>query len=294
MSNNRDKKDLVVSELEIAHLDEIMEGFNSDISAAMSYVRRTQKLTFKQLEKRFSGLQGDTLKRYMHQSYSAMRPIHVVAAYSWITMVPMTAFFHGFKQNKLYRGMNDSVVEALVRIGRLPTEMLNIYLELICNMLSEESKHKFLVFREQIESEFGKMEDHSDLFPPDTLDINAFAIDYYRSIAITVKKFREENNLSTDTISRVLGLSRYQYSILENPNKTSQFPVSIGFRIMKGFQLNAHVNFISEMRQFPEFYKLRQIQHVRDTLVIEALRLLEKRKQEPMIEVLMNLSNIYK
>ncbi|KUI98932.1 hypothetical protein [Vibrio sp. MEBiC08052] len=294
MLEQRNKNISIVSEQEIVQLDGMMTNFNSNISAAMSYVRRTQGLTFKQLEKRLSGIQSDTLKRYMHQSYPAMRPLHVVAAFSWITMVPMTAFFHGFRQNKLYRGMGDGIVEALVRMGRIPAEILENFLAMVCSMLSEELKQEFLIYRKQIESEFGRMEDHSNLFPPDTLDLNAFANDYYRSVAITVKKFREENELSVDTISRVLGLSKYQYRILEDPRKTSHFPVSIGFRVMKGFQLDSHVNFISEMREFPEFYKVRQVQNVRDSLTIGALKLLEESEQESMIEVLTILSEIYK
>ncbi|ASA57635.1 hypothetical protein [Vibrio gazogenes] len=294
MAEYGNKKILVVSEQETAHLDEVMKSLNSNVSAAMSYVRRVQKLTFSQLDKRFSGIQGSTLKRYMHQSYSSMRPIHVVAAYSWITMVPMTAFFHGFKQNKLYRGMGDSVVEALVRVGRVPTEVIELFLSMIFCMLNEESKQIFLTFRQQIEAEYGCMIDHSHLLPPDVLDINAFAIDYYHSIALTVKKFRHENNLSIDTISRVLGLSEYQYNILENPNRTIHFPVSIGFRVMQGFHLDAHVNFISEMKQFPEFHKLRQVQHVRDSLMIEALRLLGENERKSMIKVLMSLSELYR
>ncbi|OCP81311.1 helix-turn-helix transcriptional regulator (plasmid) [Vibrio cholerae] len=294
MSNLDNKKALAVSDQEIDRLDEMLKTIDSDISIAMSYVRRAQGLTFKALDKRFSGINSGTLKRYMQQSYHSMRPIHIVAAYSWVTMVPMTAFYYGFKLKEFYRGMDDNAVEALVCIGRLPTEQFNTFLTIVCNTLSEESRREFFAFRAAIESEYGVIENYSSLFPPTVLDINEFAIDYYRSVAVTVKRFREENNISIDTISRVLGLSRYQYEALEKPNKIMQFPVSIGFRVKLGFKLNTHVNFTSEMRQFPEFHKLRQVQHVRDLLIVEALRRLKLNERQSMTRILTSLSEIYK
>ncbi|MDW6005214.1 helix-turn-helix domain-containing protein [Vibrio mangrovi] len=294
-SNNRIFS--IVSEQEISRLDEMMKNFDLDVSISMSYIRRIQGLQFKHLERRFSGIQGNTLKRYMHQSYPSMRPLHIVAAYSWITMVPMTAFFTNLGKKKFYSGMNSNLVEALACIGRLPTETLDSFLAMICSMINKESRLEFLTFRSKLESEYGKMDDHSHLFPPDILDLDVFAIDYYRSVAIAVKKFREENNLSIATMSRVLGLSKHSYSALENPNKTTHFPVSIGFRVMQGFQLNTHVNFTSEMKYFPEFHKLRQvqhIQHVRERLTVEALRRLGESERESMVKILIILLDTYK
>lgn len=294
MSKSDNKKAFIVSNEEIARLDEMLKNIDSDISVGMSYVRRAQGLSFKTLEKRFSGLKGETLKRYMQQSYHSMRPIHIVAAYSWVTMVPMTAFYYGFKIKEFYRGMDNNAVEALVCLGRLPTEQLNLFLAMVCNMLSDESKKEFSEFRIQVEAEYGVMEDHADLLPPDILDINKFAIDYYRSVAITSKRFREEHNISVEVASQLTGLSMYQYQILEDVNKIVPMPVSLGFRAKLGFKLNSHVNFTSEMKLFPEFHKLRQVQHVRDSLMVEALRRIQDSEKTSIIKVLTGLSEIYK
>ena len=293
MSEYKNKQALVVSEQEIAHLDEMLKNIDTDISVAMSYVRRTQKLTFKQLEKRFSGINGNTLKRYMQQSYRSMRPIHIVAAYSWVTMVPMTAFYYGFRIKEFYRGMDDNAVESLVRLGRLPTEMLNLFLDMVCSVLSTDSKKEFLVFRQQVESEYGVMENNSDLLPPEKLDIDEFAKDYYRSVAVTAKKFRQEHNISVGTASQLIGLSEYQYHVLEDINKVVPLPVSIGFRAKLGFKLNSHAAFTSAMEIFPEFHQLRQVQHVRDALVVEALKRLKDHQRGSMTQVLINLSELY-
>ncbi|CAG9297862.1 hypothetical protein [Celerinatantimonas diazotrophica] len=294
MAGYGNKKNFVVSEQEIAHLDAMLKNIDSDISVAMSYVRRTQKLTFKELEKKFSGINGNTLKRYMQQSYQSMRPIHIVAAYSWVTMVPMTAFYYGFKIKEFYRGMDDNAVEALICLGRLPAEMLNQFLNMVCCMLDDQSKQEFLEFRQQIESEYGVIEDHREFLPPDTLDIKEFAIDYYRSVAVTARQFREEHNISVEMASRLIGLSEYQYHVLEDINKPVPLPVSIGFRVKLGFKLNSHANFTSAMTVFPEFHKLRQVQHVRDSLLVEALRRLKSHERGPMTKVLISLSELYK
>ncbi|SIO96086.1 helix-turn-helix transcriptional regulator [Vibrio spartinae] len=294
MIEKKNNKVEVASDQEILYLDEMLKSIDSDISVGMSYVRRTLGMSFKELERKVTGIKGDTLQRYMQQSYHSMRPIHAVAAFSWITMVPMTALYYGFKIKEFYRGMDDDAVEALVRSGRLPTSVINIYLNLICDKLTDESAREFLEFRQQVESEFGVLEDHGDLLPPTVLDMNDFAIDYYRSVAITLKRFREEHNISIDTMSRVLGLTRYQYGVLENPNKISHFSVSIGFRVKLGFKLNTHVYFTSEMKQFPEFHKLRQVQHVRDLLIVEAMRRIDEDTRKPMVSVLISLSKLFK
>ncbi|MGF1908707.1 hypothetical protein L4C38_04580 [Vibrio kasasachensis] len=282
-----------VSEERIQKLDTFLKTIDTDIAVSMSFVRRAQSLSFNDLDQRVSGLNGSTLKRYMQQSYRSIRPIHMVAAMSWIMMVPMTSFYFALKMKEHYRGMDDEAIKALFCIGRLPSEQFHLYLDLITNMMSAESRAQFSKFRIETESQFDPNIIYDELLPPPVLDINAFAIDYYRSAAITVKRFREENQIPIEVIARVLGLSEYQYLQLENVSKVRDFSVSIGFRVKLGFELNSHVNFTSEMRQFPQFHQLRQVQHIRDSLIVEALRHLNGECKLRAVEILTTLSKIY-
>lgn len=125
------------------------------------------------------------------------------------------------------------------------------------------------------------------------LDINEFAIDYYRSISITVRQFRQDNNIPIDVIARVLGLTGYQYRVLEDVNKIRDFSVAIGFRIKVGFELHSHVNFTSKMQLFPQFHQLRQHQHIRDTLIVESFRLLNADSKNLASDLLASLSSYY-
>ncbi|MDD1781348.1 hypothetical protein LRP49_09045 [Enterovibrio sp. ZSDZ35] len=283
-----------VSEEHINKLDTMLKDIDSDIALSMSYVRRAHDVSFPELKKKFSGINVETLQKYMQASYTAHRPIHVVAAYSWAMMVPMTAFYYGLKLREYYRGMDDASVEALVRIGKLPTEQFNSMLDIITHLYSDKDKEEFEEFRLKMENTEGYREiDYNSLFPPKVLDLEAFGEDYYRSVAITAKRFRKENNISEEFAARVLGLSPYQYGVLENENKPVAFSVAIGFRAKLGFQLISHVDFTSDMIQFPAFHHLRIAQHVRDALIVEAMRRLADIEKKNVSQMLLSLSNMY-
>ncbi|MDC0612750.1 hypothetical protein OAP63_18630 [Vibrio sp.] len=282
-----------VSDKEIEYLDEMLKDINGDISVSMSYVRRAQGLTFEQLGEKFSGINVSTIKRYMQQSYPSIRPIHLVAAMSWVMMVPMTSFYYGFRLKEYYRGMDDDAVQALMCVGRLPSNQFEHIVSLIRNLLDTDQNQHISSYCKDLESEFGSIDNYDDLFPPQVLDLDAFAMDYYRSIAITVKIFREKNDITKETIARVLGLSSYQYDLLEDQYKTTSFPVAIGFRVKLGFKLASHVNFTSEMRMFPEFHELRKAQQFRDALIIEVLRHVPAKHKPHVINLLLEIAKIY-
>lgn len=282
-----------LTESQLKVLDVKLASIDTDMAISLSLVRRAQGLSFDDLERRVSGIKGSTLKRYMQQSYTSIRPLHMVAAMSWVMMVPMTSFYLALKVKENYRGMDSHTVNALFCIGRLPTKQFDLYIDMITELMTLEGRNDFQRFREELLSTTSLPSCYEQLLPPDNLDLNAFAIDYYRSSAITVKRFRLEHNIPIDVISRVLGLSVYQYRTLEDVNKTRDFSVSIGFRVKLGFQLNSHVNFTSEMVQFPQFHQLRQFQHVRDALTTKALSLVADKNKKHAVDILTSISKIY-
>jgi len=293
MFNTADDITISVSEEKINMLDELLSNIDAEMALSMSCARRAQGMSIAELQQRIEGLNASTLKRYMQQSYRSMRPIHVVAALSWIMMVPMTSFYHAVKLREHYRGMDDKGVEALFCIGRLPEQQFELYLDLIISLMSPTARKDFARFRQETTALVDPEIRYDNLFAPKTLDMNAFAIDYYRSIAITVKRFRHTHQISMHTMARVLGLSEKQYIQLEDVYKVRDYSVAIGFRVKLGFNLSSHVNFTSEMRQFPQFHQLRQVQHVRDSLMIEALRHLDGERKIRAVEILSPLSKIY-
>ncbi|MDW6003272.1 hypothetical protein [Vibrio mangrovi] len=263
-----------------------MENIDTDIAVAMSYVRRAQKLTFKDLDKRFSGIKTETLKRYMQQSYPSMRPLHFLAAYSWVTMVPMTCFYYRI----LYPELDDDILEAMMCIGQLPSGLFDTILEIISIVLDESSRQSFIHLRETLESQLGGLHHYDDCFPPETLDLHAFAIDYYRSVAMCIQTFRAENNISVEMAASVIGLSVNQYDVLEDIHNTTPFPASIGIRAKLGFQLESYAGFSGEMRLFPEFHQLRCIQHARELLIRDGLKKVSSEQRKHIMSVISTLS----
>jgi len=224
-----------------------------------------------------------------------MRPIHVVAAYSWVTMVPMTSIYYGLKIREAYRGMDHDAVEAIICIGRMPTTEFNMILQIIYSFLNEKSKSEVDTLRATLIETYGDLDNYrdSDFLPPDVLDVDRFAEDYYRSIAITSKRFRMDNELTMDTMAKVLGLSHYQYRILEKEDDPKPFSMSIGVRVKLGFKIDSHVSFTKEMTSYPEFHNLRISQHIRDMLIVESMRHLPKARKKPVINILKELSKAY-
>ncbi|RSD32543.1 hypothetical protein [Vibrio pectenicida] len=291
MSNKQNA--MIVSDERIHMLDSLFSTIDTDMAISMSFVRRAQKTSLVELGEKISGLNTSTLRRYMQQSYPCMRPIHVVAAMSWVLMVPMTSFYYALKVREHYRGMDDKAIEALYCVGRLPEEQFYLYLKMVSNLMGSEARAHFDVFQAELLSETTPSSCYDDLLPPKVLDINSFAIDYYRSIAITLRRFRQDNNIPIDVIARVLGLTEHQYVVLEDTNKIRDFSVAIGFRVKVGFELYSHVNFTSEMQQFPQFHQLRQHQHIRDSLIVESFRLLNTKSKSCASDLLSVLSKVY-
>ncbi len=293
MNPNTPSKIGQVPEERIQMLDTLLGSIDTDMAVSLSFVRRAQGLSFEDLGQKVSGLKVSTLKRYMQQSYPSIRPLHMVAAMSWVMMVPMTSFYYALKIKEYYRGMDSAAVNALYCVGRMPAKQFDLFIEMMTDLMTPAAKAEFFAFRDQLLSEADLPICYDDVLPPDVLDVNAFAIDYYRSSAITVKRFRLENRIPISVISRVLGLSEYQYKVLEDVNKVRDFSVAIGFRVKLGFQLDSHVNFTSEMTQFPQFHHLRHVQHVRDSLTVKVLSQVDAKYKKYAADILTALSKIY-
>ena len=283
----------IVDYKKILQIDSLLENLESEISISMSFMKRTYGISYEELDDRMLGINLSTIKRYFQPSYHSVRPLHFLAALSWILMVPATAFYKGMKSKETFRGMDTESIEALVYVGKLPFEQFETVLDLVTNTMDSASRVKFKKFREDNWVE--GIEDNFDgLLPPETLDMDLFAMDYYRSIAITMQEFRIRNDLSIEKMALVLGMSEYSYQSLEDPNKTVNFPISLGIRTKLGFSQSSHVEFTREMKVYPEFHQLRRIQHRRDVLIVEAMRLLPDIRKSWFSNVLKEITSLYR
>ena len=132
-----------IEKSKILELDHQMASIDIDIASSMSFVRRAQGLSVNNLGSQLVGLNNSTLKRYLQPSYKCIRPLHVVAALSWLMMVPMTAFYTHLNAKESYRGMDDISIQALQRVGKLPQLQFEHYINLITYLLGNVEKESF-------------------------------------------------------------------------------------------------------------------------------------------------------
>ncbi|WNO10571.1 hypothetical protein [Teredinibacter sp. KSP-S5-2] len=284
-----------VSDNELEHINAMLSDVNVAVSMSMSYIRKIQKWDFNTLESRFDNISLTTWKKYLQPSYLKMRPLHMVAAFSWLTMVPMPSFYRGLKIRESYRGMDEESVEAMIHCGILPKKQYRLLLDFLYEYLSPSQKNEANLLIQSIREKYGSLEDYDDndfLFPK-SICINKFAEDYYRSVALAFYNFRKTNSLSIETIAKILNLSTYRYKQCENPENPVPLPVDIAARLKLGFKLTDAMPFTSSMATYPQFHTMRKVQHIRETKLVALMKHLEQSHKKHFVGILSNMANLH-
>lgn len=284
-----------VNEEQLKQIDSLLSDVHVAVSMSMAYIRKIQGWSYEQLESRFKGTSKITWTRYLQPSYTKMRPLHVVAAYSWLTMVPMPSFYRGLKIKEAYRGMDVQSVEAMIHCGVLPKRQFRLVLDYLYEYLPDDKRLAFDQFVDSLRSQYGLLDDYEnkDYMFPDQLDMELFAYDYYRSVALAFKEFREVNNLSIETTAHVLNLSTYRYQQCENPDNPVPLPIDIAARLKLGFKLTDVMQFTARMKEYPQFHNVRIIQHIRETKLVDLMQYIDPSFKDNFINVISNMALIH-
>jgi|GEM_PF-972781 len=283
-----------VNDSDLDYINTSLNDVHIAVSMSMAYIRKIQGWQFQQLEKRFTGLSISTWKRYLQPSYKKMRPLHVVAAYSWLTMVPMPSFYRGLNIKKAYTGMDDEAVEAMIHCGILPKRQFRLMLDHLYEYLLDQQKAQVDQFFAAIRDKYGSLDDYDnkEFMFPERLDMQLFAYDYYRSVALAFQEFRSVNQLSIDTMAHVLNLSPYRYEQCEDPENPISLPIDIAARLKLGFKLTDTMPFTAHMQHFPQFHTVRRIQHIRETKLAELMRCISATDKHNLVSIISNISAI--
>ena len=294
--NNISYKNITpVSEERLAIISALLTNANVAIPMSMAYIRKIQGWHFNQLEKRFKGISKSTFQCYLQPSYQKIRPLHVIAAYSWLTMMPMACLYYGLKIKEAYPNMDDTSTECLIHSGLLPTSQFKLMISHLHDYLTVENQKKSDIIINEIISKHGSLEDYSDndfLFPKE-IDIKEFGADYYRSLAIGCNKIRQDNNISLNTMANIVGLSIYRYQRLEDPDNHSPLPVELGAKLQMGLGLENAMHFTANMEIYPQFHAVRKLQQVRQGLLIELMKHLDYKNKKYFSSMVLNLSSMY-
>ncbi|WP_087024062.1 helix-turn-helix domain-containing protein [Thaumasiovibrio subtropicus] len=280
------------SDAYLNELEFVFSELEDNVALSMSYVRRVLRLTPNILGDKFDGISQSTLLKYMQVSYSGRCPQHVLAAFSWVTMMPMAMFYHGPQLHRYYSGMNETSIKAIIEAARLPLDQFLSVLDIIIRVLTDKNREEHLAYRKTQQAV--QALSYENMYPPQTLDIDAFAEDYYYSLAVVFKRLRVNSGFDAELMARVLGISVGQYEQLENERKVVSIGASLGARTILGFQLSGHTQFTSEMRVFPQFHLLRNAQQARDNLIVDVYRRLTSEQQLLVSELISSVSSLYR
>ncbi|MGH1485421.1 MAG: hypothetical protein ACRBCI_04320 [Cellvibrionaceae bacterium] len=285
-----------LNQQELIRMNKMLVDVHIAISASMAYVRKLQRWKFEHLESKFIGVNISTWKRYLQPSYSKIRPLHVVAAYSWLTMLPMSCFYRGLNIREAYPDLDDISVECLIHSGLLPKlEFGYVVDQLFCN-LTEKQKVSTKLFEDAIGERYGFLNDYDDkdyMFP-DRLDMELFAYDYYYSFAVSLKEFREKNNIPLSIMAEVLSLSLHRYKQCENTDNPIPLPVELGARLQVGFRLDNALPFTAHMKHYKQFHLVRRVQEIRQTLFVEIVKNISPFNRSRLLALISNVSSTIK
>lgn len=272
-----------------------MVGFEKNLPTWINTVLKSQRWAPEEIEARFSNITDHTLKKYLRASYKGFRPLHFVAAFSWVTTAPMTSYYLGGDIRETHTGMDDSAVDALLVIDTMKFDDFRKIIECVYRFLDERGQLAVdslnLKLKEQFPSVY-EMKDE-ELKAPDSIDLKLFADSYYGALSAAAKRFREGYGIKKSLMQRVLGMSAYQYNALEDPDQRPDISPSIGARVRIAFKLDGHASFTVGMTHYAEFNKFREAQHVREVLLVEALKHVPEHSKNGVVGMIKGFSEFH-
>jgi hypothetical protein len=156
------------SQRELDEITDALKDIDQVVAVSMAHIRRIQGWSTNAICSRFTGIKTGTIKRYMQPFHQGTRPIHFIAAYSWVTMVLMTSFLKGLKITEPERGVDSDAIEAIIQCGRLSKNLFQSTLDIIFEYLSPSDKILFRKKQHQIEEQYGSLDNYNDqaFLPP--------------------------------------------------------------------------------------------------------------------------------
>ncbi len=243
--------------------------FDQDIGRAIGWVYNQQGWKSASLASKILGVTEKTFQNYRTPGYRKKRSLHVIAALSWVTQVSMSAFYMGRKPQMLWPEIDKHVIEAVVYTGVLTLDQYIAFIKVV----SDEGfvSDKQVVFSERILNELRSFPD-GDFLAPVPLDIEAFKLDYYQSIGVSLEKLRTTNGFSLEDMARAFDIPVRRYLSFESREAVSPVPAYLGVRLKRCFTGLDTTVFTDEMKFFDGFNQSRLVQEKREKITISLLQ----------------------
>ena len=274
---------------EIEQLNHYAPIFNAEVGGALRWVMRQLGISVKLLEKRILGVSSSAWRSYTQMSYTQNRPLHVVAAFSWLTQVSMLAIFQGKHIQNYWPAVCNETIQSIISSGLLPEEQ---FLHCIRLMTAKLDKRGYSISKEVIPI-LETIPNFQDTFlMPLKLDIDDFKADYYRSIAIQLKQFRQQQQIPIEILAAVINEPVSRTMAFEDPDNSVSISAFSAVRLKLGFKLQDTVMFTSGMTKYQHFYHARKVQQAREQVMLalmNPLNLTERQRVNRFIQTIVEI-----
>jgi hypothetical protein len=274
---------------EIEQLNHYAPIFNAEVGSALRWVMRQLGISVKLLEKRISGVSSSAWRSYTQMSYTQNRPLHVVAAFSWLTQVSMMAIYQGKHIQNYWPAVCNKTIQSIIASGLLPEEQ---FLYCIRLMTAKLDKRGYSISKEVVPL-LEAIPNFQDTFlMPPQLDIDDFKTDYYRSLSIQFRQFRQQQQIPIEVLATVINEPVSRTLAFEDTDNPISIPVFAAVRIKLGFKLEDTVMFTSGMTKYQHFYHARQVQQAREQVMLalmNPLSLIERQRVNRFIQTIVEV-----
>ena len=250
---------------EIAQLNHYAPIFNAEVGGALRWVMRQLGISIKLLEKRIPGVSSSAWRSYTQMSYSQNRPLHVITAFSWLTQVSMMAFLRGKHIQNYWPAVCNETIQSIITSGLLPEEQ---FLRCIQLMTAKLDRRGYQVGKEVIPLLEAIPCFQDNFLMPPKLDIDDFKVDYYRSIAIQLRQFRQQEQIPIEVLAAIFNEPVSRTLAFEDPDNPVSIPAFAAARIKLGFKLEDMTMFTSGMTKYYHLYNARQVQQAREKVML--------------------------
>jgi hypothetical protein len=274
---------------EIEQLNHYAPIFNAEVGGALRWVMRQLNISIKLIEKRIPGVSSSAWRSYTQMSYTQNRPLHVITAFSWLTQVSMMAFLRGKHIQNFWPAVCNETIQSIIASGLLPEEQFLRCIQLMTAKMDRRGYNlgkKVLPLLEAIP----RFQD--SFLMPSKLDINDFKEDYYRSIAIQLRQFRQQEKIPIEVLAAIFNEPVSRIIAFEDPENPVSIPAFAAARIKLGFKLEDMTIFTSGMTKYFHLYNARQVQQAREKVMLAlmgSISLSERQRINSFIQTIVEI-----
>jgi transcriptional regulator with XRE-family HTH domain len=203
----------------------------------------------------------------------------------------MSAILYGDRIARYWPDASTNKIKTIIYSGLMGHEEFQYIMDKLTAISSRniELNRESLDYLEHFKSNYR----HEEIVAPRELDIEAFAQDYYRSISVTLKNFRESREMSPMDMAITMNISDAKYQKIENANPPPKaVSLHLAARFKLAFKIPNTVPFVSDMQAFPGFALSRSLHQARELILLDLLKGIDDQAVETIAECAKQITDV--